>query len=123
MNNSRQLEKIISSLNQTMDDTVTFSTKEINFPGTCLSKLELVLDVLLISWRRLDQVKVDAKFLPDLLAVKEEWLRQISHFDMIQEKFKSGQLFDHNEQLINLSILLHKPYLKTTIIVEDANIL
>ena len=115
MSTTKQVEKIMSLLDENLDDVVTFTTKEMNNPGTCIQKLELILDVLLINWRKFDQLKLDVKLAMNALTIKQEYLRQISYFDMILEKLKTDQLFDQNERLISLSVLLHRPYLKTRI--------
>ena len=111
--------KTIASLNEAMNDAVTFTTKELNSPTGDLSKLELVLNVLLMHWRRLDQLisqlkppKSSVERIEQLSKLKEQWLRQISHFDLVVEKIRAGNLFDKNEQLIHLSVLLHKPYIE-----------
>ena len=119
MTSLQQIEGIILSLNKTMDDAVSFITKELNSPGSNLPNLELTLDVLLVYWRKLDHLiglqKQNGNMYEILLKVKEEWIRQISHYDMILEMIKNEKLFDQNEKLLHLSVILHRPYLQTTI--------
>lgn len=119
MSSLQQIEGIILSLNKTMDDAVCFATKELNYPGSNLPNLELTLDVLLLHWRKLDHLiglqKQDGNMHEILLRVKEEWIRQISHYDMILEMIKNEKLFDQNEKLLHLSVILHRSYLLTTI--------
>lgn len=107
------MEKTLSSLSSTLTDAVTFLTIKLNNPTESFDKLELVLDVLLMHWRQLDQSVPQLKVNKEkFIEMKDQWQRQISHFDFILQQLKNGNLFDKNEQLIQLSILLHRPYLR-----------
>lgn len=116
------IEKTLSSLSSTLTDAVTFLTIKLNNPTESFDKLELVLDVLLSNWRQLDQSVSQLKVNKEkFIEVKDQWQRQISHFDFILQQLKNGNLFDKNEQLIQLSILLHRPYLREIGITNQSN--
>ena len=116
------VEKTLSSLSSTLTDAVTFLTIKLNNPTESFDKLELVLDVLLSNWRQLDQSVAQLKVNKEkFIEVKDQWQRQISHFDFILQQLKNGNLFDKNEQLIQLSILLHRPYLREIEIKNELN--
>lgn len=78
------------------DDAVAFATLEISNPTAHIHQLELVLDVMLSTWRRSGQ--------------DPNWLMQISFFDALLTDLKNASyLRDNNELKARLAMLLYKP--------------